>query len=1139
MRIIFLPIFLVIFLINFQSSAIAVTFNQYYELAECVDNYRTFRQYKKNLQKCYNQKNLNIEDDSIKLIEKKDNILRDIIDFDIPEEVKPKKTKRKLSDLFNDIKESINKETPDVFDQKTVFSEGYNTEIKISLEDENFSKLNDYIKKNPKDIYAITEDINNLTYQDGLISEIKRQEILLNVYNSFDYILLQPLPGLENAIAASSSTMGIAGIAIAAAAGGGGGGGGGSSPAPTISFAVSSTSVGECDTNVTVTANLTRAHSSNVTVNWAVGGTATINTDYTLTSTAQTIVAGATSGTITLDPTDDTTVETSETVTLAASVTGVSTTGNTSTTITLHDYVLKCNATAFSVGTTSEINTIKNRSSFSLVDQHSSNTMHPYELVNLHKAHSFKSGSTTLTGNGQTIHISDGAFNKNHASFAGKTITMISATPTVSTTTGDHGTHVASTATGIIGGTTHGVAPDADIAYSYFNDSSGGKSITLNRAEALDSARINHSAIASNNSWGPCDLVVSGNCASAYTYTEFAADAASNTRTIMQHFANQNSGVDASTYITAMDNFQDSGVIVYANSNFVNDTDASYFAALPFYFDGTGGKVDLSDAWISVMYAEFTGTSLSGASTSDFSRKGNPCGTAKEWCLVVDDTSIGAAGYVDSSNVSQYSVMGGSSMGAPQVSGMIALLGQAFPSHTPAQLTDRLLASANNAWFSPSGNTTFTTHGASIKHGYNNEWGHGVPDLEAALSPITANMNPLSFGFTRPLGVGGSGGGSSGSVPFSQVQKLAVSQTAMTISSSLGDGIMNGLKGKTAYAYDALNGGFKINVTDFVSVDSLNTQQVQYTIDDELNNLRNFKFSEDKNIKNSKIYAGEYLSFKNEYNQGLSVTLDQPNIALQNFNLYNTQQYKNPFTTENKGVGFNNKFDFLGSSVLLGYNNSKFNPLTNINKNVVVPLETVALSVNLNNDNFDLLSFTTGLLKEENTFLLSEGSGAFNLSDEGNLTNFYGFNFSKSFNKLGNIYFSSMFGNSKLENSQNSLIINSSDVLSSNFEINYELKNLFEKNQLNISLSQPNRVEQGDMTFRFMGLADKNGVLPYEDHKVSLSPSGRQKDLTISYYTNHSNNFKTGIKAILTDDLGHVKNSDLSTNLLISTSLSF
>jgi len=132
-----------------------------------------------------------------------------------------------------------------------------------------------------------------------------------------------------------------------------------------------------------------------------------------------------------------------------------------------------------------------------------------------------------------------------------------------------------------------------------------------------------------------------------------------------------------------------------------------------------------------------------------------------------------------------------------------------------------------------------------------------------------------------------------------------------------------------------------------------------------------------------------------------------------------------------------------------------------------------------------------------------------------------------------------MFGNSKLDNAKNSLIVDTSNVLSSSFEINYELKNLFKNDQFNISLSQPNRVEQGDMTFRFMGLADKNGVLPYEDHKVSLSPSGRQKDLTFNYITNHSKNLKTGIKAIITDDIGHVKNSNLDTNLLLSATFNF
>ena len=188
---------------------------------------------------------------------------------------------------------------------------------------------------------------------------------------------------------------------------------------------------------------------------------------------------------------------------------------------------------------------------------------------------------------------------------------------------------------------------------------------------------------------------------------------------------------------------------------------------------------------------------------------------------------------------------------------------------------------------------------------------------------------------------------------------------------------------------------------------------------------------------------------------------------------------------------------------------------------------------------FRSLSFTTGLVKEENTFLLSEGSGAFNLNNKDNISNFYGFNFSKNLKELGNIYFSSMFGNSKLDNVKNSFIVDTSNVLSSSFEINYELKNLFDNDQFNISLSQPNRVEQGDMTFRFMGLADINGILPYQDHKVSLSPSGRQKDLTVSYYKNHSRNLKTGIKVVLTDDLGHVKNKSTDTNLLLSASYNF
>jgi hypothetical protein len=161
------------------------------------------------------------------------------------------------------------------------------------------------------------------------------------------------------------------------------------------------------------------------------------------------------------------------------------------------------------------------------------------------------------------------------------------------------------------------------------------------------------------------------------------------------------------------------------------------------------------------------------------------------------------------------------------------------------------------------------------------------------------------------------------------------------------------------------------------------------------------------------------------------------------------------------------------------------------------------------------------------------------MSDESSFSNFYGINLNKDFDRFGNIYFNSLISFSSSGNKKNSFIADTSEVLSSSFEMNYKYKNLIKNDVLNISLSQPNRVEKGDMTFRLAGLADKNGNLPFTDHVISLSPSGRQKDLSIGYYSKISENFKTGIKTIITDDLGHRKSDSLDANILFSSSYIF
>ena len=94
------------------------------------------------------------------------------------------------------------------------------------------------------------------------------------------------------------------------------------------------------------------------------------------------------------------------------------------------------------------------------------------------------------------------------------------------------------------------------------------------------------------------------------------------------------------------------------------------------------------------------------------------------------------AKYYDGTSSYNGDIGSGTSYAAPQVSGLIALLAEAFPSQTPSQWADRILASADNSFFTATANTSFAN---GITHGYNTTFGHGIPDIYAALQPITSS----------------------------------------------------------------------------------------------------------------------------------------------------------------------------------------------------------------------------------------------------------------------------------------------------------------------------------------------------------------------------------------------------------------
>ena len=206
------------------------------------------------------------------------------------------------------------------------------------------------------------------------------------------------------------------------------------------------------------------------------------------------------------------------------------------------------------------------------------------------------------------------------------------------------------------------------------------------------------------------------------------------------------------TWVTAMDNFQTAGgVIVAATANPNNYRsatntyavdDAIITAAMPVFF------TQLQEAWITAINIDKTGTS----GNYSYARKSGKCGQTAQYCLGADGWNITVTAYNNDLGFTPTFINGsGSSYAAPQISGAIALLKEHFPNHSAAQLVDRLLASADNSFLTRDGVVTF---GNGVQHGYNDEFGHGMMDIYAALQPITNDMLGLSVYTSNPANGG-------------------------------------------------------------------------------------------------------------------------------------------------------------------------------------------------------------------------------------------------------------------------------------------------------------------------------------------------------------------------------------------------
>ncbi len=320
-----------------------------------------------------------------------------------------------------------------------------------------------------------------------------------------------------------------------------------------------------------------------------------------------------------------------------------------------------------------------------------------------------------LTGAGVVLGMIDSAVRMSHEQFSNDPTKFVLGAGNTNPSNDSHGTAVASVIAGTGGTfcppsssnctTTIGYAPGAKLHAGTISYRTSLNYLSLG---ALTNSAAAAGAVAINNSWSlDSSIVVNTNVADL--------------------------GADFGVYLSALRQYTQNGVVVFAQLNEPSPS-ASFLAGLP------AQVPELEQGWLSVINV-YAGYDEATDKVVFIRRASSGCLETARWCL-------GATGYVrtaDIDNDFDYQISNGTSFAAPQVTGALGLLAQAFPTATPAQLRNRLLATADNSFFTPTAVLEFVP---GVVHGYNEEFGHGFLNVRNALMPIGTTTTATAAGET-------------------------------------------------------------------------------------------------------------------------------------------------------------------------------------------------------------------------------------------------------------------------------------------------------------------------------------------------------------------------------------------------------
>jgi hypothetical protein len=736
----------------------------------------------------------------------------------------------------------------------------------------------------------------------------------------------------------------------------------------------------------------------------------------------------------------------------------------------------------------------------------------PNELIKAHVAYGYG-----LSGEGTRIAIMDeGALLKSHVEFAGKNLLTLD-----NGQLSDHSNAV----TGLAAASRNnrgmmGIAHGADLLTTTFDD--------LPNAEFEDKVNwiTEHDGDVWSNSWGVEVPTENDQIGEVVNFRN--TQGLTSGQALAESLDAPGTQARWDAIAAAMDKFQaNGGVVVWANDNTRTFSDAAIMPGFPELYP------ELKEAWIVVVNttAESTlrnaGKSSSGLKTEGgYALLSAPCGRTAQYCLSMDGFQVRSA---VSTGSQQYRVFSGTSMAAPMVAGAIALLREAFPNHTPEELTIRALASADNSWFTPDGNRNW---GNGVQHAYSNEFGHGFIDLDRALKPLGTVTATSASSESFVLGDGAS-----------EIQ----------MSPAFGESVQNSLSEKHFIMQDGLDGRFLINLGNFVRM--VNPEEVQ-AIQTDWQRQRN------RQLVQVPLVSGLLVQFDQQFQPNTLINQqDGSSIQLQ------TALSNGSTLLASYGGSINNALGFQP--------NSGNNTVLDQSKPFEIPFTGFAISSAwgtwqtgspgnswtigwFGNEDDDYastgaladktwalgkiaaLQFTGGTVTEKGGLLGSRTSGAFanDLSTTAFARAAVNVNIDSNWSVMANY----MIGHSWAEADKDTLFTDFSNLATDSFAVSFSGKDvLMGKDKIQLTLFQPLRAFSGTTTVTLPTTQDasNNYALLYTSESIDLTPKGRELRLIGSYSREPWEGAQIDLTATLTHQRLHNPDAGLSAGVFSGIKFEF